>query len=197
MADAVDFLRRLPDGCLDAVLCDPPYPEIDRPYGRLTEAEWHTLMHALVPEARRALKPSGSAMFVLQPNSRKVGSMRPWLWEFLAWCCREWNVVQDVWWWNPTSPPTVHCHRTNGLMRRVSRRVCGWVRPTAIAVKRLSCGPNRRNMALNAVQTAFCTVTRAATHARHGRCREVVDERGGVTPFNLFPFRIPTVLERW
>jgi hypothetical protein len=103
-ADAVDFLRRLPDGCLDAVLCDPPYLEIDRPYGRLTEAEWHTLMHALVPEARRALKPSGSAMFVLQPNSRKVGSMRPWLWEFLAWCCRgSGRVVVE---------PDVPSHRT-------------------------------------------------------------------------------------
>ena len=26
---------------------------------------------------------------------------------------REWNQVQDAWWWNRSSPPTVHCNRHN------------------------------------------------------------------------------------
>jgi hypothetical protein len=187
VADAVDFLRRLPDGCLDAVLCDPPYPEIDRPYGRLTEAEWHMLMHALVPEVRRALKPSGSAMFVLQANSRKVGSMRPWLWEFMAWCCREWNMVQDVWWWNPTSPPTVHCHRTNGLMRP-SVKACVWLgMPDCYRCQEAV-------LWTQSAQTAAETRTDRVLHrqpsgqsVRHGRIAQVADERGGTTPFNLLP----------
>jgi hypothetical protein len=187
VADAVDFLRRLPDGCLDAVLCDPPYPEISRPYGRLTEVEWHTLMHALVPEVRRALKPSGSAMFVLQPNSRKVGSMRPWLWEFQAWCCREWNVVQDVWWWNFTAPPTVHCWRTNGLMRS-SVKACVWLGATDCyrdqdkvlwTQSDSNKAMNREDMTLRHKPSRFTM--------RNGRCREVADERGGTTPFNLLP----------
>jgi hypothetical protein len=186
-ADAVDFLRRLPDGCLDAVLCDPPYLEIDRPYGRLTEAEWHTLMHALVPEARRALKPSGSAMFVLQPNSRKVGSMRPWLWEFLAWCCRAWNVVQDVWWWNPTSPPTVHCHRTNGLMRQ-SVKACVWLgAPHCYRCQEAVLWTESARMATECRTDRILHRHPSGYSFRHGRIAQAVDERGGVTPFNLLP----------
>ena len=25
--------------------------------------------------------------------------MRLWLWEFLLWAAKEWNLVQDVYWW--------------------------------------------------------------------------------------------------
>src|SRR5947209_9621282 len=103
--DCLSVLPHLPPGSVDAVICDPPYPEIQRSYGRLTEAEWHGLMRALVPEVRRVLKPSGSAVFVLQPNSERAGRMRPWLWQFLAWLCESWNVVQDVYWVNPSTRP--------------------------------------------------------------------------------------------
>jgi hypothetical protein len=187
VADAVDFLRRLPDGCLDAVLCDPPYPEISRQYGRLTEAEWHTLMHALVPEARRALKPSGSAMFVLQPNSRKVGSMRPWLWEFMAWSCREWNMVQDVWWWNPTSPPTVHCHRTKGLMRP-SVKACVWLgAPDCYRCQEAVLWTESARMATECRTDRVLHRRPSGQSFRAGRIAQAADERGGVTPFNLLP----------
>ena len=77
LGDCVDWLRTLPDASVDAVITDPPYPEIDRPYGRLTESEWWSLIvEGVIPEVRRILKPTGSAVFILQPNSRKVGSMR-------------------------------------------------------------------------------------------------------------------------
>ena len=72
-------LPSLPAGCVDAVITDPPYAEVARDYGRWTEDEWAAMMHAVVGEVRRVLKPTGSAMFVLQPNSEKVGKMRPWL----------------------------------------------------------------------------------------------------------------------
>jgi hypothetical protein len=34
-------------------------------------------------------------VIILQPNSEQVGKMRLWLWDFVAWAGREWNLVQD------------------------------------------------------------------------------------------------------
>jgi ParB-like nuclease family protein/DNA methylase len=72
-------MKKLRANSIDLILTDPPYPEIDREYGRLTEDEWHDLMHAVVTEGRRVLKPNGSMVFILQPNFEKIGQMRVWL----------------------------------------------------------------------------------------------------------------------
>ncbi len=187
--DCLDWLRSLPDGCVDAVFCDPPYPEIDRQYGRLTEAEWEGLMHSAVRECRRVLTSTGSAMFVLQPNSRKVGSMRGWLWEFMAWVCREWNMVQDLWWWNVAAPPTVHCQEVNGLSRPSLKALvwCGerdCYRDQDAILWNESAG--------NAAARATCR-SNALTHKPSGhmfrerRILEAAVRRGGVTPFNVWP----------
>jgi DNA modification methylase len=100
-----EALPKIPSSSVDAIITDPQYPEIDRDYGRMTEAQWWDMMMVVCREARRILKPAGSAVFVLQPNSKHVGQMRGWLWEFMAWVCREWNMVQDVWWWNFCAMP--------------------------------------------------------------------------------------------
>jgi DNA modification methylase len=101
----VDVMKSLPSASFDAVITDPPYPCIKRSYGYWTEAEWFALMDVVVPECRRVLKPSGSAVFVLQPNSERVGRMRTWLWEFMAKWGKEWGVVQDAYWWNTSAMP--------------------------------------------------------------------------------------------
>lgn len=119
--DCREVLPHLQD--VDSVVTDPPYAEIDRDYGRWTEDDWHSLMRDVVSGVRSSLKASGSAVFVLQPNSEKVGRMRPWLWEFMAWTAREWNQVQDAWWWNHATPPTVHCHAKHS---RIDRHELGY-----------------------------------------------------------------------
>ena len=123
--NCLDILPTIPDQSINAVITDSPYPEIQRDYGRLTEAEWFSLMQSVVSEVRRVLTPDGSAVFVLQPNSKHVGSMRGWLWEFMAWIVREWNLIQDVWWHVPCPVPTVHCQRKYGLLRG-SVKACVW-----------------------------------------------------------------------
>jgi hypothetical protein len=127
VGDCREWLLEIPDQSIDVVLCDPPYPCIQRSYGTLTEPEWHDLMHAVVGQCRRVLKPSGSAVFILQPNSRKVGSMRLWLWEFLVWAGREWNIVQDAWWWNVSALPTAGA-TDKGLLKS-SLKACVWLGP--------------------------------------------------------------------
>lgn len=135
--DCLPWLDTLPDACVDALICDPIYAEVDRSYGRLTEPEWEAFAHSLVRKSLRVLKLRGSAVFIIQPNSEYVGRMRAWAFRFMAWCAddlvRETNgrigMVQDAWWWNFTQAPTIHCSRDYGLMRP-SVKPCVWIGPT-------------------------------------------------------------------
>jgi DNA modification methylase len=185
--DCRNVLPMLPDVSIDAVITDPPYPCIKRSYGYWTEEEWFALMKPVVRECRRVLKPHGSAVFILQPNSEKVGRMRPWVWDFLAWCCREWNVVQDHYWWNFTAPPTVHTHRTIGLMRP-SVKIGVWLGEPACYRNQDSVlwSQSESNAAADRSDRAL-KYHPSGSHNRIGRTVAVADERGGVTPFNLLP----------
>ena len=123
--DCTAILPTLAGGSVDCVITDPPYPCIKRSYGTWTEAEWWELMRAVVPECMRILKPAGSAVFILQPNSERVGRMRTWLWEFMAKWGREWGVVQDAYWWNTSTLPLGGACK-DGLMRP-SLKACVWL----------------------------------------------------------------------
>lgn len=185
--DALEVLRTLPGGSIDAIVTDPPYPEIDRPYGRMTESEWLDMMKHVALEMRRVLKPDGSAVCILQPNSESVGRMRTWLWDFMAWAGREWNIVQDAWWWNHTAPPTVHCHASRGLMRP-SVKACVWLgapgcyRNQAAVLWTPSESMRDADLSDRALRHYPSGLT-----VRNGRIAETVLARGGVTPFNLLP----------
>jgi DNA modification methylase len=185
--DCLQRVREMPAASVDAVITDPPYPEINRPYGRLTEAEWlERLMKPLVREVRRVLKPQGSALLVLQPNSSQAGSMRPWVWDFLSWASREWNVVQDFYAINFCALPTCGATRRIGLMRPAVK-MCVWL-------GRPDCYRNQNAILLT--ESEGNKLARA--RARHGTfihpsglsvnertSRQAAADRGGVTPFNF------------
>ena len=185
-------LAQLPDASIDAVITDPPYPEINRDYGRLGERQWHRLMHAVVTEIRRVLTPTGSAVFILQPNQVHVGCTRPWLWEFMAWATREWNMVQDVWWWNTASLPRAGCNRKVGLLRP-SVKACVWLGPPTCYRNQdaILWSESEGNVRLRAVYRAqvddSLKYPPSGGSMRNRRCAETALERGGVTPFNLLP----------
>jgi len=187
LGDCLEYLKTLGPSSVDAVITDPPYPEIDRPYGRMTEVEWHAMMRRVVSECRRILKPSGSAVFILQPNSERVGRMRPWLWEFMAWTAREWNQVQDAWWWNHATLPTEHCQKKHGLMRP-SLKACVWLGPTDCyrnqdevlwSESQSNAASRNGDRVLRKRPSGYSVMTQ--------RCCEAAVERGGVTPFNVLP----------
>lgn len=197
--DCADALAALPDGCVDAVVCDPPYAEIDRPYGRMTEPEWETFAHALVRQSLRVLKPNGSAVFIVQPNSERVGRMRAWVFRFLAWCSDDLvretggrvGMVQDVWWWNIAAMPTVHTRREHGLLRQ-SIKPCVWVGPADCyrdqgAVLWKESDRNAANRASSRATNGEVIYRPSGVHLREGRLEATAAERGGVTPFNLLP----------
>ena len=182
LGDCLEHMAEIEDGSVDAIISDPPYPEINRPYGRMTEKEWDVMMRGVVAHSRRILKPTGSAVFILQPNSEKIGRMRPWLWEFMAWTCREWNQVQDVWWWNTTTAPTMHCSRKFGLARP-SVKACVWLgNPGCYRNQDLVLWTQSdANKAIEREDRAL-QYRPSGLSMRRGRCASVADERGGVTP---------------
>lgn len=188
LGDCLEVLRTLPDASVDAVISDPPYPEINRPYGRMTEAEWHEMMREVVRQTRRILKPKGSAVFILQPNYERIGRTRLWLWEFVAWAGREWNLIEDHYWWNPASLPNAGCERRNGLCRR-SVKPCVWLGPEDCyrdqdAVLWLE---SQRNIARRSEARATRQEGPSGNGVDNYRCTRTAVERGGVTPFNLLP----------
>jgi predicted methyltransferase len=188
--DCRNELRKIASKTADAVICDPIYPEVRREYGRISEPDWHDLMKEVVRECRRVLKPKGSAVFILQPNYDKIGKMRLWLWEFVVWAAKEWNLVQDAYWWCIDAMPLAGTQRTLGLMRQ-SVKWCVWLGPADCyrnqdAVLWTS---SQANLARNRADMALRTGPSGRTF-RNGTVARAAEERGGVTPFNLLP--IPT-----
>jgi len=189
--DAVEFLALLPDASIDAVITDPPYPCIKRDYGYWTvEQWWELIVDGVVPQVRRVLKPTGSAVFILQPNSEHVGQMRGWLWEFMAWVCREWNMVQDVWWWNTSALTGGHGIHVNLLKPAVT--ACVWAGAP-------DCYRNRHTVLWNLVDLeAIKYRARTATDdlecspsrphgIRRGRLYKNAIARNAGTPHNIIP----------
>lgn len=188
--DCLRAFALLPDHSIDAVITDPPYPEIDRDYGRLSERHWHRLMRRVVAEVQRVLTPTGSAVFILQANQEQIGRTRPWLWEFMAWTAREWNQIQDVWWWNTTAVPTGHSNRRHGLLRP-SVKACVWL-GAADCYRRQEAVLWRESDHNIAVRQSARASHKLEYHPsglsmRDARCTRAAAERGGVTPFNLLP----------
>ncbi len=189
LGDCLDVMPSIPTASVDAIICDPPYPCISRPYGRMTEADWHTMMRGVVTESRRVLKPSGSAVFILQPNSERVGRMRPWLWEFMAWTTREWNMVQDAWWWNICALPSGGATRHELL--RASLKACVWLgepdcfRKQDEVLDRLEKAWMKRTWDRNQPDTR--RTTPSGNSVNGAKCLQSVEARGGTTPFNVLP----------
>ncbi len=192
--DCLDILPTMADASVDAVICDPPYPCINRPYGMWTEAAWAEMMHAVVRQCRRILKPKGSAVFVLQPNSHKAGSMRGWLWHFMAWACDEWNMVQDAYWWNIAAMP-IGGATQRGLMRS-SLKACVWLGPPdcyrdqgGVLWEESLCNAADR-MTRRFVRRSTPSMRRSETESprtHESRMATAALRRGGVTPYNVLP----------
>lgn len=185
--DCLEVLPTVKTGSVDCVVTDPPYPEIDRPYGRMTEAGWHEMMRAVVGECRRVLKPSGSAMFVLQPNQERLGRTRPWLFEFIAWAAREWNLIQDAWWWNHAALPNATA--IQGGLLRPSVKACVWLGDPNCYRDQESVlwSESQANVALRTSARSGRTERPSGHSVNEIRISESALRRGGVLPFNLLP----------
>ena len=71
--DCVELLANIDPASIDAVVTDPPYPEVSRDYGRMSEAEWHTMMDATVIHIKRVLKPQVQQYLSYTPILIRLG----------------------------------------------------------------------------------------------------------------------------
>jgi len=183
-------MKKLATCTVDAIICDPIYPEVNREYGRITEKEWHEMMGDVVKESRRVLKAKGSAVFILQPNYEKIGKMRLWLWDFVGWAGREWNLVQDAWWWSIDAMPLVGTNRKIGLMRQ-SVKMCVWLgSPDCYRSQdNVLWTPSDATSARHRSDIALRTGRNRRTF-RNSTIAKAADERGGTTPFNCLPIPV-------
>lgn len=188
--DCLDVMAAMENNSIDAIISDPPYPMIKRDYGMMTEAAWMEMMQEVVRQSRRILKPTGSAVFILQPNSEKVGKMRLWLWEFMVWVGREWGIVQDAYWWNIAAQPTGVSQF--GLLRP-SVKPCVWIGDEDCYKNQSSVlwMESESNKAVRLTERCnnsprYSPSTTGGPN-RTQRYVSAVVNRGGVTPFNLLP----------
>jgi hypothetical protein len=197
-SDCFDLLARVPDASVDAVVTDTIYAEVDRDYGRMSDADWRVYMQRLVFACLDVLTARGSAVFILQANQEYIGRTRPWLFWFMWWCAEELphltggriGMVQDAYWWNPAAAPTAHCNRNHGLMRP-SVKPCVWIGPAdcyraqaEVLWSESAAQAERRATA----RLSTATQRRPSGHTMNEtRTAAAAEERGGVTPFNLLP----------
>lgn len=153
----------------------------------MTEQAWMGMMTEIVPDLRRVLKPHGSAVFVLQPNYKSIGSMRLWLWEFMVWIGRTWNLVQDAYWWNIATLPMAGA--TNRGLLRSSLKTMVWAgdpccyRNQDAVLWEPSEAPRLKKLSDRA---RFRTSPSGITVAQHNM-HLAAERRGGVTPYNVLP----------
>ena len=115
--------------------------------------------------------------------------MRGWLWEFMAWVCRDWNMVQDVWWWNYCALP-VGGAITHGLTRG-SLKACVWAgspgcyRNQSKVLQEPS--ESTRSNAKRYKNRELVLNSPSGRHVNYHNSVTAWKRRGGVTPFNVLP----------
>lgn len=188
--DCLAVLPTLPAGSVDAVVCDPPYPFVRRDYGYWDEAGWRGLIDPAVEGCRRLLAPTGSMVVILQPNSERVGSVRPWLWDFVAHWSRRWNLVQDVWWWNTAAIPEAHA--VAGLLRPAVK-MCVWLGPPdchrdqdAVLMPVSERHARRIRQYASGVESGSHRLP-SGHRVDYSRAGRKAAARDGTSPFNLIP----------
>jgi hypothetical protein len=129
-------------------------------------------------------------VFILQPNSEKSGKMRIWLWEFVVWAAKEWNLVQDVYWWAFDMLPLGGIGRHQGLMRP-SIKTCVWLgAPGCFRDQgKVLWTPSQANSAKHRSDIAL-RIGPSGRPYRNSSIAKAADERGGTTPFNLLPIAV-------
>ncbi|MHB1028562.1 MAG: DNA methyltransferase [Pirellulaceae bacterium] len=194
--DCLDILSTVPQHTADVTLFSPPYPEIQRPYGRMTEREWHEFMMEVMARCRYITKPSGSMVVLIQPNKEKVGKMRLWPWEFVCWAGATWGLVQDQYMFNPSSIPCAGADRRGGMMRQS----IGW----SVWLGNSDCYHNQEAVLQEPAgewAQHVCTSDRnggyPGSHHKNGLTfARALAERGGVTPYNMLTVPVGTPIDQ-
>jgi len=108
--DALDLLRRLPDGSVNLVVTSPPYAlHFKKEYGNVTKSEYVEWLQSFAVQIRRVLTDDGS--FVLNiGGSYNAGVPTRSLYHFkaLIMLCDVvgFHLAQECFWYNPAKLPS-------------------------------------------------------------------------------------------
>lgn len=110
LADALEVLRALPDGSVDAVITSPPYAlHFKKEYGNADKADYIAWMLPFAQEIRRVLKDEGSFVLNIGGSYNKGAPTRSlYHFKLLIALVEEvgYHLAQECFWYNPAKMPT-------------------------------------------------------------------------------------------
>lgn len=110
--DCLDKMREMDANSVDALITSPPYAEQRKTtYGGIPEAEYPSWTVAWMEEAKRVLKPNGSAIINIRPHIKGGKVSNYVLRTRLALQDAGWNECEELIWHKPGSMPMGSIHR--------------------------------------------------------------------------------------
>ena len=110
LGDALDLLRRLPDGAVDLVLTSPPFAlQRQKEYGNLDESEFVDWLLPFTAQVKRVLKDTGSLVLDLGGAYLKGRPVRSlYNYRLVVRLCDEqgWRLAEEFFWFNPAKLPS-------------------------------------------------------------------------------------------
>lgn len=110
LADALEVLRALPDGSVDAVITSPPYAlHFKKEYGNADKADYIAWMLPFAQEILRVLKDEGSFVLNIGGSYNKGAPTRSlYHFKLLIALVEEvgYHLAQECFWYNPAKMPT-------------------------------------------------------------------------------------------
>ena|SRR3984957_15909867 len=107
-ADALTFLRELPDDSVSLVITSPPYAlRRQKAYRNVSAAEYNDWFWPFTEEVYRVLRPDGSFVFEVGPAWQKgTGTRSLFLYELILRLCGTFHLCQEFYWYNPSRLPS-------------------------------------------------------------------------------------------
>lgn len=110
--DCVEVMASMPAESVDAIVTSPPYAEQRKStYGGIPEKDYPAWTVAWMAEARRVLKPNGSALINISPHVKNGQLAEYVLRTRLALRGAGWNEVDELIWHKTDAMPTGHKDR--------------------------------------------------------------------------------------
>lgn len=201
LADALEVLRALPDGSVDAVITSPPYAlHFKKEYGNAEKADYIAWMLPFAREIRRVLKDDGSFVLNIGGSYNKGAPTRSlYHFKLLIALVEEvgYHLAQECFWYNPAKMPTP-AEWVNVRRMRIKDSVeyVWWLSKTEWpkANNRNVLKPYSPDM-LRLAKRGVRTTTRPSGHAIKASFASA--EAGGAIPANVIEDDTPTDLLRF
>src|SRR5262245_47864445 len=185
-ADALAVLRELPDDSVHLVVTSPPYAlRRKKAYGNVLAPDYINWFLPFAEEIYRVLRPDGSFVFEVAPAWRKgTGTRSLFLYQLILELCKQFHLVQEVYWYNPSRLPSPAEYVTIKRTRiKDAVNVVWWLSktPSPRADNRRVLRPYSRSM-----HRLFREGVRVARRPSEHNISEAFDrDNGGAIPDNL------------